>query len=173
MVKKIYPTAIGRERKLKLELESTRASKPRASNVNNAIEQAAFFKNLDDNRRLNESEKRKLDTLNKQKLELETKKIERLTIEKQLNTNTQSSNYSPSIWTIMGSGNVNIKLICQHCSEKGFVHVKTSKKKLGVSGGKATAALLTAGLSLFAVGLSRKQEVTEAYCGNCESRWYF
>ena len=82
MVKKIYPTAIERERKLKLELESIRASNPRASNVNNAIEQAAFFKNLDDNRRLNESEKRKLDTLNKQKLELETKKIERLTIEK-------------------------------------------------------------------------------------------
>lgn len=45
--------------------------------------------------------------------------------------------------------------------------------KAGVSGGKATAALLTGGFSLLAMGLSRKQRVTEAWCSNCQSTWCF
>lgn len=63
--------------------------------------------------------------------------------------------------------------ICPHCKEAGFVFVKNSTKKMGVSGSKATAAILTSGLSLLAVGLSRKEDVTEAHCYNCNSDWHF
>jgi hypothetical protein len=45
--------------------------------------------------------------------------------------------------------------------------------KAGISGGKATGAILTGGLSLLATGLSRKHAATEANCGNCGSRWTF
>jgi hypothetical protein len=73
----------------------------------------------------------------------------------------------------MAHGPQNPKLLCQHCGEKGHVHTKSVRTKAGVSGGKATAALLTGGISLFAVGLSRKQSLTEAWCGNCSSTWHF
>ena len=43
------------------------------------------------------------------------------------------------------------------------------KTKQGVSGGKATAAVLTAGVSMFATGLSRKQKVTEMTCAKCKT----
>jgi len=79
--------------------------------------------------------------------------------------------YKPS-WTVNAQrGNVNSKLICPHCQTRGMVHTKEVKKKVGISGGKATGALLTAGLSLFVTGLSRKERLTEAYCGDCKSTW--
>ncbi len=43
--------------------------------------------------------------------------------------------------------------------------------KRGVSGGKATGALITGGLSIFATGLSRKQDVVEARCSNRGMSW--
>ena len=43
--------------------------------------------------------------------------------------------------------------------------------KKGISGGKATGAVLTGGLSLLATGLSRKEMVREAYCYNCKMTW--
>ena len=46
-------------------------------------------------------------------------------------------------------------------------------KKVGISGGKATAALLTAGISTLATGLSRKEKLTQAHCENCDSTWNF
>jgi|WetSurMetagenome_2_1015567.scaffolds.fasta_scaffold22599_2 hypothetical protein len=64
-------------------------------------------------------------------------------------------------------------VICPHCQEKGFVYTGIGKQKAGISGGKATGALLTGGLSLFATGLSRKVTVTLAYCKKCESQWQF
>jgi len=64
-------------------------------------------------------------------------------------------------------------MICPHCQTKGCVYTKNVKMKAGVSGGKATAAILTGGFSLFATGLSRKQSVTEAWCSNCQSTWHF
>jgi hypothetical protein len=70
-------------------------------------------------------------------------------------------------------GRKNPKLLCQHCGERGHIHTKSVQVKAGVSGGKATAALLTGGLSLLAVGLSRKRNVTEAWCGSCKSTWHF
>jgi hypothetical protein len=45
--------------------------------------------------------------------------------------------------------------------------------KKGISGGKATGALLTGGVSILASGLSRKEKVTEARCANCRQTWHF
>src|SRR5579864_3648289 len=70
-------------------------------------------------------------------------------------------------------GPVNSALICPHCQNKGKVRTKPITQKAGVSCGKATAAVLTAGVSLLATGLSRKQKVTEAHCGVCHSTWHF
>jgi len=64
-------------------------------------------------------------------------------------------------------------VICPHCQTKGSVTTQQVKKKVGVSGGKATAGILTCGLSLFAVGLSRKDKITKASCANCASVWYY
>jgi hypothetical protein len=70
-------------------------------------------------------------------------------------------------------GRPNPKIICSHCSKRGYVHTKRVSLKRGISGGKATAGLMTGGLSLFATGLSRKQPATEAWCANCRSLWQF
>jgi hypothetical protein len=45
------------------------------------------------------------------------------------------------------------------------------KQKKGISGGKATAAVLTAGISILGTGLSRKEKVSEAHCNNCNVTW--
>jgi hypothetical protein len=63
------------------------------------------------------------------------------------------------------------KRICPNCHKKGYVIARTGKKKTGISGAKATGALLTGGLSLLAFGLSKKDVVTEAKCKNCNSVW--
>lgn len=84
-----------------------------------------------------------------------------------------STKYEPSSWDISIYGLVNEALICPHCGVKGMVHTQSEKRKVGISGGKATGALLTAGLSLFAVGLSRKEKVTAAFCNNCRSKWIY
>lgn len=68
-------------------------------------------------------------------------------------------------------GRINPEIICPHCQSKGTVRTKQEKRKSGISGGKATAGLLTGGLSLLAVGLSRKQQVTQLYCGTCNMTW--
>lgn len=62
-------------------------------------------------------------------------------------------------------------MICPHCQARGQVRTKQVKVKRGVSGGKATGAVLTAGLSLFATGLSRKEVHTQCLCGNCGMKW--
>jgi hypothetical protein len=74
-------------------------------------------------------------------------------------------------WAKMPKGNVHI--VCPHCQTKGQVSTRQVKQKVGVSGAKATGALLTGGLSLLATGLSRKQQVTEARCSKCGSVWHF
>ena len=70
-------------------------------------------------------------------------------------------------------GAPNGEIFCPHCNEKGNVHTKNVKNKKGVSGGKATAALITGGVSMLATGLSRKEKQTEAHCTNCNSTWTF
>jgi hypothetical protein len=62
-------------------------------------------------------------------------------------------------------------VICPHCQEKGQVYSGSGQEKQGISGGKATAALLTGGISLLGTGLSRNGMVTKAFCKNCEMKW--
>ena len=69
--------------------------------------------------------------------------------------------------------NVSSAMVCPHCQTRGTVQTQKVKAKKGVSGGKATGALLTGGLSLFATGLSRKETVTQAHCANCGADWIF
>ncbi|MDP2181898.1 MAG: zinc ribbon domain-containing protein [Actinomycetota bacterium] len=64
-------------------------------------------------------------------------------------------------------------MVCPHCQSKGTVSTKQVKQKKGISGGKATAAVVTGGLSILATGLSRKEDVTEAHCRNCGNTWRF
>ncbi|WP_436793471.1 hypothetical protein [Actinospongicola halichondriae] len=62
-------------------------------------------------------------------------------------------------------------LVCPHCGEKGSVSSSGATVKDGISGGKATAAVFTGGLSLLGTGLSRKKDVTRRSCGLCQSSW--
>jgi len=64
-------------------------------------------------------------------------------------------------------------IVCPHCQTRGHVRTCHVKLKKGISGGKATGALLTGGLSVLAVGLSRKEDATEARCSNCGSVRHF
>lgn len=64
-------------------------------------------------------------------------------------------------------------MICPHCQSHGTVRTQSVKQKKGISGGKATAAVLTGGLSILATGLSRKEKLTSAYCTKCGARWTF
>lgn len=63
-------------------------------------------------------------------------------------------------------------IICQFCHEAGGVTVREVTQKQGISGGKATGALLTGGLSLVAVGLSKKGQVNELICSRCGMKWH-
>jgi hypothetical protein len=65
----------------------------------------------------------------------------------------------------------NPRLICPHCQERGCVREQRAKRKNGISGGKATGAVLTRGVSLLATGLSRKVDVTHMRCNNCGVEW--
>jgi hypothetical protein len=65
------------------------------------------------------------------------------------------------------------EMICPHCQTRGTVTTARTNVKQGISGGKATGAILTGGLSLFATGLSRKQKMTSAKCSNCGAEWLF
>jgi hypothetical protein len=70
-------------------------------------------------------------------------------------------------------GSLNPMMICPHCHTKGTVRAKAVKQKQGISGAKATAALLTSGVSMLATGLSRKENLTQAHCDTCNSTWFF
>jgi hypothetical protein len=70
-------------------------------------------------------------------------------------------------------GQANPAMICPHCQTRGSVFTKGIDQKKGVSGGKATAAMLTGGVSLLATGLSRKEHATQAHCANCKNIWTF
>lgn len=70
-------------------------------------------------------------------------------------------------------GNVNQAMVCPHCNEKGKIRTMPVVHKKGISGGKATAALFTGGVSMLATGLSRKESSTQAHCANCNNIWQF
>ncbi len=63
------------------------------------------------------------------------------------------------------------QVVCPHCGFVGGVDVVRIKQKKGISGGKATAAVFTAGISLIGTGLSRKEKVSQARCKNCNVTW--
>jgi DNA-directed RNA polymerase subunit RPC12/RpoP len=64
-------------------------------------------------------------------------------------------------------------IVCPQCQSRGTVTTEQVKMKKGISGGKATGAVLTGGVSLLLTGLSRKEGVTEATCSKCGSVWHF
>ena len=66
---------------------------------------------------------------------------------------------------------VNDKVRCPHCDVTGHVTVGPVVRKKGISGGKATGALMTGGASMFLVGLSRKEMAQHFDCGNCGIGW--
>ena len=71
-----------------------------------------------------------------------------------------------------GSARGNSPMVtCPHCGTKGTVDTIRVKMKKGISGGKATAAVLTSGFSMLATGLSRKEEATQARCKHCGVEW--
>jgi hypothetical protein len=70
-------------------------------------------------------------------------------------------------------GSANRAMICPHCGVRGKVRTKFVDRKKGISGGKATAAVLTGGVSMLATGLSRKEKLTQARCDNCQNQWDF
>lgn len=63
-------------------------------------------------------------------------------------------------------------IVCPHCHNQGRVTRRRVKQKKGISGGKATAAVFTAGFSMLGTGLSRKERVTEMCCASCGTTWY-
>lgn len=65
------------------------------------------------------------------------------------------------------------EMVCPHCKTRGEVRTRPVKRKAGVSGGKATGAILTGGVSILATGLSRKEGATAATCENCGAEWSF
>jgi hypothetical protein len=60
---------------------------------------------------------------------------------------------------------------CPHCHTTGRVRMKSARVKAGVSGAKATGAILTGGASVLATGLSRKKGVLQAFCSHCHISW--
>ena len=80
----------------------------------------------------------------------------------------------PTFETISSEwGPVNRAMVCPHCQVKGKIRTKHVDQKKGISGGKATAALLTGGLSILATGLSRTESATQAHCDNCNNTWLY
>lgn len=71
-----------------------------------------------------------------------------------------------------GAGRGDRQIVCPHCQSRGSVRTKEVRVKSGISGGKATGAVLTGGLSVVATGLSRKENRTQARCSKCRTVWF-
>jgi hypothetical protein len=107
---------------------------------------------------------------------VESAKLERMTPDERdayQETKRKAAQVSQAQTRDLQYGPVNPQMICPHCQSRGTVRTKRITQKKGISGGKATAAVLTAGVSMLATGLSRKEAATEASCDNCRSTWYF
>jgi hypothetical protein len=63
------------------------------------------------------------------------------------------------------------EVVCPHCHQKGSVRSQLESVKKGISGAKATGAIMTGGLSTVVTGLSRKEQVTRMHCGHCQMTW--
>jgi hypothetical protein len=62
-------------------------------------------------------------------------------------------------------------VVCPHCHSAGQVYAKRIYRQGEFSNAKAVAAVLTAGVSLLALGLNRHESHTKAYCARCEKTW--
>jgi hypothetical protein len=60
-------------------------------------------------------------------------------------------------------GPLNAALMCPHCRKKGPIRTKCVERKRGDSP--------PGGMSLVASEVSREEQITQAYCGNCERTW--
>ncbi len=87
--------------------------------------------------------------------------------------NEQRRQTLESQWHEREFGTLHLKMVCPHCQKQGTVRTKKVLRKKGLSGAKATGALLTGGLSVLATGLSRKEDETQAHCDECGSTWHF
>lgn len=85
----------------------------------------------------------------------------------------KAANSSPDELAQMSYGPINPGMTCPHCSARGKIRTKLITQKKGVSGGKATAAILTGGITMLATGLSRKESNTQAHCMQCTNTWIF
>lgn len=74
-------------------------------------------------------------------------------------------------WQYRTQKEASARIVCPHCQVRGKVTATPTRRKRGISGGKATAAVFTLGTSMLATGLSRKERVTAMRCGNCRTRW--
>ena len=68
-------------------------------------------------------------------------------------------------------GTINSVITCPKCQHKGEVRTKMMERKKGISVAKAAGAWATCGLSLFATGISKKEEITQGHCDKCNSTW--
>ena len=68
-------------------------------------------------------------------------------------------------------GPLNEHVICPHCHKGGHVRIKARSTKTGISGAKATGAVLTGGASVLVTGLSKKDLLNHATCANCSVTW--
>lgn len=82
----------------------------------------------------------------------------------------EDSGIDPTDVAVYGAPNP--VLICPHCHTQGKVLTKQITKKNGISGAKATGAILTGGVSILATGLSQKDAATQAHCVQCKSTWH-
>ena len=105
---------------------------------------------------------------------LEEREEQRLQKAAALNARVEASRASQkAVMATQEFGPINAAMVCPHCQTKGGVRTKKITQKKGISGGKATAAVLTGGVSLLAVGLSRKEASTQAHCDACGNTWLF
>jgi hypothetical protein len=70
-------------------------------------------------------------------------------------------------------GCTNAQIVCPHCQQPGAVRTTQVSLKKGISGAKATGAILTGGASLLVTGLSQKVGATQAHCDSCHSTWTY
>lgn len=63
------------------------------------------------------------------------------------------------------------QIVCKFCQQRGTVSVSAVSRKKGISGGKATGALLTGGASMLLTGLSRREAARSLSCSNCGMVW--
>lgn len=79
--------------------------------------------------------------------------------------------YKVNQWHDEEAGKGADKILCPHCGVRGCVTGRSMVRGKGISGGKATAGLMTGGLSLPFAGLSKNQRVRTLKCSNCNSTW--